>query len=312
MHRIMAFSSVYRSHRLPLEQLVQIVDVIRTRLTPHQLQVGRAMTTETETEAEPEAAAAEAAPQAVVKTLGKALALLGLVGRAEHPPTIGELAVVAGLSRPTTHRLVQTLVSAGFLQQNKRDGRLSIGLAVLPLAASMLDTHRLRGEALPHMQALAHKLNARVNLGIPYQQRIMILAGAEKPSLPVIHSRFGRTVPMHCCALGKAILAQLPRHEMLAILAEQPLVARTPQTITTAAALLADLDKTRERGWATEFRENTATSCCVGIAILDALEQPVAAISIAGRSIELLEKDIGPALETAEVISHLLQRAGAA
>src|ERR1700748_1547360 len=97
-------------------------------------------------EADP--ATSDASPQAVVKTLGKALALLDLVARAEHPPTIGELAQVARLSRPTTYRLVQTLVGAGFFQQGARDGRLSIGLAVLPLAASLLDTHRLRTDAL--------------------------------------------------------------------------------------------------------------------------------------------------------------------
>ncbi|NML43577.1 IclR family transcriptional regulator [Ramlibacter sp. G-1-2-2] len=254
-----------------------------------------------------ETSAGDASPQAAVKTLGKALALLDLVARAGHPPTIGELAVIAKLSRPTTHRLVQTLVAAGFLQQNARDGRLSIGLAVLPLAASLLDTHRLRADAMPHIQALAQKLNARVNLGILHQQKIMILGGAEKPTLPVIHSRFGRTVPMHCCALGKAILAWLPPAETQAILRDQPLVGRTPNTITTAPALLADLEKTRERGWSTEFRENTATSCCIGVPILDGMERPVAAISVAGRSIELLEQDVGPVLETAEIISHMLQ-----
>jgi IclR family KDG regulon transcriptional repressor len=263
-------------------------------------------------ETEMESATADASPQAVVKTLGKALALLDLVGRAEHPPTTGELAIFAGLSRPTTHRLVQTLVTAGFLQQNKRDGRLSVGLAVLPLAASLLDTHRLRTEALPHIQALAQKMNARVNMGILHQQRVMILAGAEKPTLPVINSSFGRTVPMHCCGLGKAILAYLPAGEVQAILAEQPLVARTPYTITSAAALLADLDKARDRGWATEFRENRATSCCVAVPILHGMDMPPAAISLAGRSIEALEQEIAPVLETAEIIAHMLQRSTAA
>jgi DNA-binding IclR family transcriptional regulator len=267
---------------------------------------------EQEMTVEAEAATAEAPQQAVVKTLGKALSLLDHVGRAEHPCTIGELAVMTGMSRPTTHRLVQTLVGAGFLQQNRRDGRLSIGLAVLPLAASLLDTHRLRTEALPHMHSLAQRLNARVNMGILYQQRVLILAGADKPTLPLMQSRFGRTVPVHCCALGKAILAHLPAPEAQAMLAEQSLAARTPNTITAVPALLADLEKTRQRGWSTEFRENTPTSCCVGVPILHGGELPPAAISIAGRSIELLEKDIGPVLETAELIAHLLQRSASA
>jgi DNA-binding IclR family transcriptional regulator len=172
----------------------------------------------------------------------------------------------------------------------------------------VLDTHRLRAEALPHLQALAQKMNARANMGILHEQRVMILAGAEKPSLPVINSIFGRTVPMHCCALGKAILAHLPAEEVATILAEQPLAARTPHTITSAPALLADLEKTRLRGWSTEFRESRPTSCCVGVPILHGMELPPAAISLTGRSIESLEQEIGPLLETAEVISHMLQR----
>ncbi|HSW14380.1 MAG TPA: IclR family transcriptional regulator [Solimonas sp.] len=237
-----------------------------------------------------------------VKTLKKALALLEWVARAENPPTTGELAMLSCLSRPTTHRLVQTLIGAGFLQQHS-DGRLAIGLGVLPLAASVLDTNRLRTGALPHLQVLAQKANARVNLGILYQQRVMILGGVEKPSLPGIHSRFGLTAPMHCSALGKAMLAHLPADQVQAILRDQPLIARTPNTITSLPALLAELDKTRERGWSTEFRESSATSCCIGVAILDG----AAAISMSGRSLELLEKEIGPMLETAELISHMLR-----
>jgi DNA-binding IclR family transcriptional regulator len=264
--------------------------------------------TDTDIDTETDAAMAEAPQQAVVKTLGKALALLDLVGRSEHQPTIGELAIAAGLSRPTTHRLVQTLVGAGFLQQNKRDGRLSVGLAVLPLAASVLGTHRLRTEGLPHLQSLAHKLNARVNMGILYQQRVLILAAVEKPSLQVAHSRFGVTVPMHCCGLGKAILAHLPAADLRSILSEQPLVARTPHTLTALAALQADLAKTRERGWATEWRENTPTSCCIAVPVLHGLDLPPAAISVAGRSLEQLENEVEPLLEAAEVICHVLQR----
>ncbi|MBL0419850.1 IclR family transcriptional regulator [Ramlibacter sp. AW1] len=249
----------------------------------------------------------EASPQAMVKTLGKALALLDKVGQCEHPPTIGELAVIAGMSRPTTHRLVQTLVAAGFLQQNPRDARLSIGLSVLPLASRLLDTHRLRTDALPHLQALAQKLNTRVNMGVLHQGRIMILAGADKPHLPTIYSRFGRTVPVHCCGLGKAILAWLPQAQVQAILAERPMVARTPNTLTSVPALLAELDATRDRGWSTEFRENTATSCCIAVPVFDGAERPAAAISIAGRSLEALEAEVPAALETAELISHMLQ-----
>jgi IclR family acetate operon transcriptional repressor len=241
-----------------------------------------------------------------VKTLGKALTLLDVVAASEHPPTVSELALKAGLTRPTAHRLVQTLVAAGFLQQDPLDNRLTIGFAVLPLASSLLDRNRLRLEALPHVQALAHKMNERVNLGILNRNRVLILAGGEKPSLPTIYSRFGRTVPVHCCALGKAMLAFLPAGEVQDIVKAHPLTARTPNTHTTMSALLSDLEGVRARGYSIENGENSPTSCCVGVPILDSRDRPIAAISVSARSLEPLVKDIGDVLRTAELISHIL------
>ena len=241
-----------------------------------------------------------------VKTLGKALTLLDVVAGSEHPPTVSELALKAGLTRPTAHRLVQTLIAAGFLQQNPLDNRLTIGFAVLPLASSLLDRNRLRLEALPHVQALAQKMNERVNLGILNRNRVLILAGGEKPSLPTIYSRFGRTVPVHCCALGKAMLAFLPVGEMLDIVKAHPLTARTPKTITTMAALLDDLEGVRARGYSIENGENSPTSCCVGVPIFDNRDRPIGAISVSARALEPLVKNIGDALRTAELISHIL------
>ena len=245
-------------------------------------------------------------PASAVKTLGKALTLLEVISSCENPPTVSELAMRAGLTRPTTHRLVQTLIAAGFVQQNPLDNRLSIGFAVLPLAASLLDRNRMRLEALPHLQALALKFNERVNLGILNRNQILVLAGSEKPGLPTIYSRFGRSVPVHCTALGKAIIAHLPPEEVLRIIKAQPLKPRTLKTITTPKALFEDLEKVRLNGFSIENGENSQASCCIGVPIFNSNDQPIAAISVSGRSLEHLVKEIDYILKTAELIAHIL------
>ena len=73
------------------------------------------------------------------------------------------------------------------------------------------------------------KTGARVNLGILHKKGLLYLAGVEKPSLPTIYSRFGRTTPAHCCSLGKAILAYLPEPELQVFLTGAELTAQTPQ-----------------------------------------------------------------------------------
>lgn len=244
--------------------------------------------------------------RSTVKSLRKAMAVLNAVAAAERPLTIAELAIRAGIARPTAYRLVQTLAGEGHLVQSPIDGRLSIGFSVLPLAASLLDRNRLRLEALPHLHALAQQTGERVNLGILHRERLLYLAGVEKPSLPTIYTRFGKTAPAHCSSLGKAILAFMREAEVLAILRARPLVSLTPASITDIPAFMEDLEQTRRRGYAIDNSEASPNSFCIGATIFDAANQPVGAISLSGRELSSLVSHADTLRHTAEVISHVL------
>lgn len=244
--------------------------------------------------------------RAAVKSLRKAMAVLNVVAGADRPLSIAQIALKAGVARPTAYRFVQTLLAEGYLSQNAVDGRLSIGYAVLPLAASLLDHNRMRIEALPHLSALAQQSGERANLGILYRDRLLYIAGVEKPALPTIYSRFGKTVPAHCCSLGKAILAHLPEQEVRDLIARQPLTAHTPTSITEPAAFMAELAETRARGYAVDRAEHVPGSFCLAVPILDARNAPVGAIGLSGRALEPLIPHHHLVRHTAEVISHLL------
>jgi len=244
--------------------------------------------------------------RSAVKSLRKALTVLNAVAGAERPLTVAEVAINAGIARPTAYRFVQTLVAAGYLAQDPSDGRLSMGFAVLPLASSLLDRNRMRKEALPHLQALAQQTGERANLGVLYRDRVMYVAGVEKPALPTIYSRFGKNAPAHCCSLGKAILAFQPEAEVRALLARRPLVAFTPNTITSPAGFAKDLAETRARGYAIDRAEHALGSSCVAAPIFDADNRPVGAIGVSGRELEPLIKHQELVRHTAEVISHHL------
>src|SRR5450755_2564016 len=104
--------------------------------------------------------------RSTVKSLRKALTVLNVVASADRPLTIAEVAIAAGIARPTAYRFVQTLVAAGYLAQDLVDGRISVGFAVLPLASSLLDHNRMRIEALPYLHSLSKETCERANLGI--------------------------------------------------------------------------------------------------------------------------------------------------
>ena len=237
-----------------------------------------------------ESAIPEDPERSAVKSLRKALTVLNAVAGAERPLTVAEVAINSGIARPTAYRFVQTLVAAGYLAQDP----------------GLLDRNRMRKEALPHLQSLAQQTGERANLGVLYRDRVMYVAGVEKPALPTIYSRFGKNAPAHCSSLGKAILAFLSEVEVRALLARRPLVAFTPSTITNAALFAKELEKTRERGYAIDRAEHAPGSSCVAAPIFDAENRPIGAIGISGRDLDLLIKHQELVRHTAEVISHHL------
>ncbi len=232
---------------------------------------------------------------------------MDVVAEAERAPSIAEVALRAGLSRPTAHRMIQTLVAEHYLTQDPQSGRLGVGLSVLKLSASLLDRNRLRLEALPHLHTLAQTTGERTNLGIIHQDHVLYLAGVEKPSLPTIYSRFGKTAPAHCSSLGKAILAHLPEQEVQRILAAAPLTAVTPNSITSMRRFAEELEKIRQQGFAVDDHEHELSSCCIAAAIFDGRGRPVGAIGVSARELDLLLGQLTVLRHTAEVISHVLQ-----
>jgi DNA-binding IclR family transcriptional regulator len=127
----------------------------------------------------------------------------------------------------------------------------------------------------------------------------------EKPSLPTIYSRFGKTAPAYCVSLGKAILAELPEARLNAYLAEQPLLRRTPNTITQESALRRELARIKRQGYAVDREEYmTGTFCVAATIVVDG--SPAGAIGITGRSLDGLTEHVDAIRHTAEVISHVL------
>ena len=253
------------------------------------------------------AARAEDADLSAVKTLKKALDILDAFAAAERPLTVAEVAIRAGVTRPTAHRLIQTLVGAGYLAQDAGDSRIMPGYSVLQLAAGLLDTSLIRLESLPHLENLARTTGERVSLGILHRDEMLYLAGVEKPSLPTIYSRFGKTVPAYCSAIGKSILAHLPEAELRSYLRHVPLIKYTETTISDEAGLRAETAEIRRAGFAVDREEHTIGTACVGAPIL-LHGRPVGAIAVVGRSLDPLLAHADIVQHTAEVISHILSR----
>ena len=86
--------------------------------------------------------------------------------------------------------------------------------------------------------------------------------------------------PLHCSSLGKALLAALDDESVLAIVDEIGLERVTQYSLADRDELLADLARTRRRGYAVDRQEALLGVWCVGAPVRDHTGRSVAAISL--------------------------------
>jgi DNA-binding IclR family transcriptional regulator len=125
-----------------------------------------------------------------------------------------------------------------------------------------------------------------------------------------MHSAIGRRASAHSTAVGKAMLAFMSQKEVENIIEEHGLPVCTPNTITDKEALLRELERVRQQGYAVDDIENEDGIRCVGAPIFDHQGKPVAALSVSGPafrlSMERVKELTGAVTSTALEISRQL------
>jgi IclR family acetate operon transcriptional repressor len=195
----------------------------------------------------------------------KAIAVLESISGAREPRRLGDIANELGLRKPTVHRILQTFTRAGYVAAYA-DGAYGVGPRALQLGARFLDSdHRLIAE--PILRDLHDRVGHTVHFAVRTGPMAVYVSKIEGDRPYQMASRIGMPIPLHCTAMGKAILAELTEDERRDALAAAPLVARTEHTLVSRPRLLAHLDQVAAQGYAIDDEENEINVRCVGAAV---------------------------------------------
>jgi IclR family KDG regulon transcriptional repressor len=220
------------------------------------------------------------------KSLRKAFTIIEVLANPPGNMTAADIARAVHVPRPTVYRILRDLEEAGYVLRDTGAGyRLSLKL--LGLAHEVLDRTDLRQVALPVLAALRDRGQETVHLGIAENGRMVHIEKLEGSGPFTVSPRVGRTVPMHCTAMGKAVLAFLPPDEARAIVIRQGLSRHTPNTIVGWRALGEELDRVRRHGYAVSNEEYEEGVRCIGAPILDYRGVPRAAVSVSIPTVRL-------------------------
>ncbi len=210
----------------------------------------------------------------------RAVACLNALARASDGKTLSELARAIGEAKSTLHAVLATLVAAGLLVREETTKRYWLGPHVLVLASAYARQSDLLRAFTEVARPLARQLGETVQLAVLQGREVLYIGKQEGTQWVRLASEIGTRLPAHATSLGKCLLAWLPEEELECLLAEGPLVALTPRTITDPAALRAELARVREQGYAIDRGETLPDVWCFGAPVRDASGTVIAALSI--------------------------------
>lgn len=199
--------------------------------------------------------------------------------RESGPVTVTGLSADLGLPKSTAHIYLKTMYEAGYLY--KEDGEYRLSLHFLDHGAAVRDEFNVYGVANSEIDALAEETGEVANLGVEESGQRVLLYKTEGNDALYDNATTGEFTNMHWTSLGKALLAHQPEERIRKIIDEHGLPRSTQYTLTESQALLDELARIREQGYALEDEEHWDSIRAVAVPILHE-DNVLGAISVSG------------------------------
>ena len=218
----------------------------------------------------------------IIQTVSHALELLEQFSGEVDELGVTELSRRLSLHKNNVFRLLATLESRNYVEQNRSTGNYRLGLKNLELGQTMIRQMGLLRQSRPVLESLAARHNETCYVAVLKDSYIVYLDVVES-DLPVrVVPRLGTWLPAYCTAAGKVNLAFMTNAELNLHLPAGELPRFTPHTITDRKLLQKHLLQVATQGYAIDDEELDVGVRCVSAPIRDYTKRVVGAVSISG------------------------------
>jgi IclR family transcriptional regulator, KDG regulon repressor len=247
-----------------------------------------------------------------IQSLARGLDLMVMLADSDRPLGITEIARNLHLDKSTVFRLLSTLAGRGFIVQEPETRRYKPGLQIVALSRKVLDRTELRSIVKPFLKQLQQNTGETAHLALFTGNRAVYIDREDTDASLNVQTEIGQEAPLHCTAIGKALIAHLSQDELEKILENRELTRFTSRTITTIRELIPHLQTANERGYTLDDEEYHPGVRCISAPIRDHRNIVVAAIGISGPSIRVTPDKIpdmaSVVMDTANQISQLIKQ----
>jgi DNA-binding IclR family transcriptional regulator len=221
----------------------------------------------------------DARPQ--VPAADQTLRILSFLARQRGPAPARSIAAALDIPRSTVYHLLATLQEHQFVVHLPEERRWGLGIGAFELAGGYSRQEPLARLGRPLLAELVDRVGENAHLAVLHGRDVLYIVEERAPRRPALVTDVGVRLPAHLTATGRAMLAALPREQVRALFPDAAAFAdRTGRGPRRPGELRETLREVRERGWALEDGEVTVGLGSVGVAVLDHVGWPIAAVAV--------------------------------
>lgn len=216
------------------------------------------------------------------RSIDRTFAIVEILAAAMEPLGLSDIARGAGLHRATAYRILAALRDKGYVYKDSATGAYSVGQKLFRLGSPQVRTLAVKHRILPLVRRLAYSVEMTTTFAMIEGTQIVICEKVETPRSLKTFPAPGSWLEAHATALGKAILAFKEQDEVREAYRRHRLHGYTDNTITTPAALFANLELVRRQGHAYDFGEMISGVHCVAAPMINSRGYAHYALSLSG------------------------------
>ena len=214
------------------------------------------------------ASATEGSARSASSTALKALRVLEVVAAHSRPLALAEVAREAGLEKSVVHRMLATLLTAGYVRQDAESRRYSLSYRVVTLSRNLLAENEVVRLARATLEEISALTGEGLHLAVLDGNETVLVQRVKGSQLVSVDFQVGDRSRLHCTSIGKALLAYQD-HDTIEAVVSVGLPALTAQTITDPELLLEELARVRAAGYAIDDRELHDDMRCIAVPIFE-------------------------------------------
>jgi DNA-binding IclR family transcriptional regulator len=241
----------------------------------------------------------------LIQSVSRALDILEAFAVGQESLGVTELSRKLKLHKNNVFRLLATLETRGYVEQDRETGNYRLGIKTFEVASVFLHHLGLVEQARGALEQLASETTEAAYLAVLDGPWVICVDAVETTHPVRVVSWLGQRRPAHATALGKAQLAFRPQDELEQLWKQHDLVSVTPRTIADAGRLGDELARIAAQEAAFEDEEAAAGVRGVAVPVRDYQKRVVAAVGVIGPASRLtLERLQGEIVGRVKAAAH--------